>query len=288
MTLLVAVLLVGVISASRHRDGRTASPEASLPAGAADLPPAMRLVPADTSAEIRARAIARRDGFPMLRWDIDQFTEDQNGRMTYNGSAETETGIDVSEHQYDINWKKVAGDGIDFAMIRMGYRGSTAGGLYVDEYFEKNVAGALAAGLPVGVYFYSQAITPAEAEEEADFLLEHIKDYDITYPVVFDWEIVGGEEARTYSLSRADLVACTRAFCDKVAEAGYEPMIYFTQYLGYRKYILRNLSDYGFWYAQYEPQPHIAFHFDMWQYSETGTVAGVDGKVDLNILIKER
>ena len=110
-----------------------------------------------------------------------------------------------------------------------------------------------------------------------------IAGYDISYPVVFDWEIVGGSDARTYTVSRQALCAATRAFCGAVEDAGYEPMLYFTRYLGYRKYILRNLADYGFWYAEYEDRPRIAFDFDMWQYSETGQVDGIDGNVDLNL-----
>ena len=291
---LVAVLVIVILSvALPARRGESRAVPAEIPEGSvipartrSALPAAMLSVPVDASAELRLRTIARRDGFPILSWDIDAFETGADGRMLYRGNTQTLTGIDVSEHQGDINWSAVARDGIDFAMIRMGYRGSTAGGLYEDEQFRANVTGALKAGIPVGVYFYSQAVTVAEAEEEADYVLQAIKDFDITFPVVFDWEIVGDEEARTYSLSRSALCDCTRAFCDKIAQAGYKPMIYFTQYLGYRKYILRNLSDYGFWYAQYEPQPHIAFDFDMWQYSETGTVAGVEGGVDLNILRK--
>ena len=246
-------------------------------------PPATELPPPDLSEEITARNVQRRDGFPMLAWDVEKFTIGTDGRMSYSG-ARTLTGIDVSEHQGKIDWKKVAADGVDFVIIRLGYRGSTAGGLYLDEYYEANISGALAAGLGVGVYFYSQAVDPREAAEEAAFVLEHLAGYDVTFPVVFDWEVVGGSAARTYSVSRRTLVECARTFCEAVKAEGYDPMIYFTRYLGYRKYILRNLTDYGFWYAEYEPRPRIAFDFDMWQYSETGSVSGVDGSVDLNIL----
>ena len=249
----------------------------------APAPDAAFAVPPDTFSEIVSRSVQRRDGFPMLSWDVDKFTTDASGRMAYAGDAVTRTGIDVSEHQGKIDWGRVAASGVDFAMIRVGYRGSTAGGLYEDDYFKTNVAGARAAGLDVGVYFYSQAVTVQEAREEAQFVLEKIEGCGVSYPVVFDWEIVGGSDARTYSVSRQELCAFTRAFCDEVRRAGYDPMFYFTRYLGYRKYILRNLTDYGFWYAEYEPRPRVAFDFDMWQYSDTGSVAGVDGNVDLNI-----
>lgn len=249
------------------------------------LPDAMETVPAETGVELAVRNVQKRDGFPMLSWDTGLFSLNTAGRLQYSGSGvRTRTGIDVSEHQYDIDWAAVKADGIDFAMIRVGYRGSTAGGMYTDEYFERNMKGAAEAGVPVGVYFYSQATTPEEAREEAEYLLSAIRDYKITYPVVFDWEIVGGAEARTYNVSRRTLCECTRVFCDIVKDAGYDPMIYFTRYLAYRKYILRNLTDYGFWYAEYSAQPQFVFDFDMWQYSDTGTVAGIEGPVDLNIL----
>ena len=261
--------------------GTTSAPESS---GTPEpTPDATARVPADTSAQQAARQTLRRDGFPMLCWDPDQFSAGADGRMRYRGDTRTLTGIDVSEHQFDIDWSRVAADGVDFAMIRVGYRGSTAGGIYEDEYFERNIRGALAAGLKVGVYFFSQAIDEREAAEEARFVLEKIRPYEIAMPVVFDWEIVGGAQARTYSVSRRTLCDATRAFCDTVKAAGYEPMLYFTRYLGYRKYILRNLADYGFWYAEYEDRPRIAFHFDMWQYSETGKINGIEGDVDMNL-----
>ena len=250
---------------------------------AAQEPASVSVVPPDTYTGIAERSVIRRDGFPLLSWDVTKFAPDSRGRMTYSGEAVTRTGIDVSEHQGVINWSQVAASGVDFAMIRAGYRGSTAGGLYEDEYFKANISGARSAGLEVGVYFYSQAINVQEAREEAKYVLDLIEGCGVTYPVVFDWEIVGGADARTYSVSRQELCACTRAFCDQIRSAGYDPMIYFTRYLGYRKYMLRNLADYGFWYAEYEPRPRVAFDFDMWQYSDTGSVAGVDGNVDLNI-----
>ena len=295
LLLLFAVILIVAIARDPAPADEPESAEAAEAAVSAEAPPspdapsptpdATAQVPPDTSAERAARQMVRRDGFPMLRWEVDKFTAGSNGRMRYTGQAGTLTGVDVSEHQYDIDWKQVAADGIDFAMIRVGYRGSTAGGLYEDEYFERNIRGALAAGIKVGVYFFSQAIDAREAAEEAAFVLEKIKPYEVTFPVVFDWEIVGGSDARTYTVSRRSLVEATRAFCDAVKREGYDPMLYFTRYLGYRKYILRELADYGFWYAEYEERPRIAFHFDMWQYSEKGSVRGIEGDVDLNLYL---
>lgn len=296
------IVLISIASASRRRKAASPAPSASpaptaqaapaseapspapTPEAAPEEPDAASRVPAATASQMYVHNAERRDGFPMLSWDVSKFAKDARGRMTYSGGVKTLTGIDVSEFQNEIDWKKVAADGIDFAIIRVARRGSTAGGLKMDEYFETNINGALKAGLDVGVYFYSQAISVEEAREEARFLLEHIKGYNITYPVVFDWEIVGGSADRTYTVTRQTLCDCTRAFCEEVKAAGYQPMIYFTRYLGYRKYILRNLTDYGFWYAEYENTPRFAFDFDMWQYSDTGKVDGIDGEVDLDIL----
>ena len=264
----------------------TAAPDGTDAPAETTLPEELRETPLSPDREIAERTAARSDGFPMLVREPDGFSADGRGRMQYTGGTYL-TGIDVSEHQYDIDWKKVAADGIDFAMIRVGYRGSTAGGLYTDEYFTKNMEGALAAGLKVGVYFYSQAINADEAAEEAAFVLDAIRPYKVTFPVVFDWEIVGGSDARTYTVSRAVLCESAKTFCDTVESAGYDAMIYFTQYLGYRKYILRQLADYEFWYAEYEAQPRIVFDFDMWQYSSTGSVNGIDGDVDLNIYFRK-
>ena len=219
-------------------------------------------------------------------FDRSLFVTDERGRISYRGEGYTcLTGIDVSEHQYDIDWQKVAADGIDFAIIRTGYRGYTSGGLYEDKYFRQNMEGALNAGLQVGVYFFSQATSRREAHEEAAYVLEQIKDYSVTLPVVFDMEILA-EDYRTYNMSRRTLYGVTRAFCEDVKAAGYEPMIYMTQYLGYQKYTLRELSDYGFWFAEYYVDyPSFVYDIDMWQYSDTGSVAGVSGNVDMDVLL---
>ena len=219
-------------------------------------------------------------------FDRSLFVADERGRISYKGEGYTcLTGIDVSEHQYDIDWQKVAADGIDFAIIRTGYRGYTSGGLYEDKYFRQNMEGALNAGLQVGVYFFSQATSRREAHEEAAFVLEQIKDYHVTLPVVFDMEILG-TDYRTYNMSRRTLYGATRAFCEDVKAASYEPMIYMTQYLGYQKYTLRELSDYGFWFAEYYVDyPSFVYDIDIWQYSDTGSVAGVNGNVDMDVFL---
>jgi len=208
-----------------------------------------------------------------------------DGRMSYSGAGvRTETGVDVSSWQGKIDWEKVAADGIDFAMVRLGFRGYTTGKICLDDYFDANMAGAAKAGLSTGIYFYSQAITVDEALEEADYVISHLKGYDVACPVVFDWEIVGGSAARTYGQTQKTVTECAAAFCGRIREAGYTPMIYFNRYLGYMKYDLGWLTDCGLWYAGYESTPDFHYDFDIWQYSDTGTVDGITtGGVDLDL-----
>ncbi len=208
-----------------------------------------------------------------------------NGRVNYNGTAaRAMTGVDVSVYQEDIDWKQVKASGVDFAMIRVGFRGYGPSGIVSeDSRFRDNIAGALDAGLQVGVYFFSQAINVWEAQEEANFVLNAIKDYDVTFPVVFDWERITNASARTDGLPGGTITLCARTFCDTIAQAGYTPMVYFNLDLGYLGYNLDQLNDYGFWLAEYRTTPTFFYHFDLWQYTAKGTVPGIEGSVDLNL-----
>jgi len=211
----------------------------------------------------------------------------EDGRMTYTGpDAQTAAGIDVSYLQGNVDWQAVADDGIDFAMIRAGGRYYGSGVLFEDTMFRRNLKAAKKAGLDVGVYFFSQAISVEEAVEEARFVLELLEGQELTMPVVFDWEYISYDTARTDAVDRATLTAAADAFCRTVKEAGYDPMIYFNQYTAYLRYDLAGVAQYPFWLAQYDPAPTFYYDFAMWQYSETGTVDGIKGKVDLNLLLK--
>ena len=225
------------------------------------------------------------EGMPVNPYDRESFSLDERGRVTYEKDGRrAKTGVDVSFYQQDIDWQAVAADGIDFAIIRLGYRGYTQGGLMLDERFEENIQKALDAGLEVGVYFFSQAVTPQEAEEEAEYILSALEGYDLTYPIAFDWEpITGGQDARTEGLTGETLTQCAEAFCAKIAQAGFEPAVYFNQDLGYLHYDLRELTDYTLWLAEYDQKPDFYYYFDLWQYTHTGTVAGIPGNVDLNL-----
>lgn len=210
----------------------------------------------------------------------------ENGRFVYaeNGEVRSLTGIDVSEHQGPIDWTAVASDGIDFAFIRIGNRGATEGAIYLDERYIENMNGAAEAGIPVGVYFFSQAVTAEEAREEADFVLAMLGDTKLAYPVVYDHEPVSGIEGRADGLSQAQMTENALAFCTRISEAGFEPMIYGNK-RDIARFDLSQLEGIDVWFAEYgAPTPSGQFDFTLWQYANNGTVAGISTAVDLNIL----
>jgi len=242
-------------------------------------------VEAAPTVTYRDRELPVWESVPVNQYDPDCIRVDKQGWLRYeNAGAEGKIGIDVSAYQGDIDWKKVADSGVEFAMIRCGYRGYSKGVIVEDKSFNENIKGALNAGLEVGVYFFSQATNVWEAQEEADYVLEAISGYDVTYPVAFDWEfITGNSQARTNNMEPDDLTRCAGAFCDMVAQAGYTPVIYFNQDLGYLGYELDKLTDYSFWLAEYNDNPSFYYHFDLWQYTHRGSVPGIEGSVDLNL-----
>lgn len=188
-------------------------------------------------------------------------------------------GIDVSSWNRDIDWKKVKNSGVSFVIIRVGFRGSSSGSLVEDLYFEKNIKGATEAGLNVGVYFFSQAITKAEAVEEASMVLDKIKNYKITYPVFIDTEPSGG---RADSMSKAQRTEVCKAFCETIKKAGYDAGVYSSKNYFNNKLNVSELSSYKIWVAQYASACDYKGKYDMWQFSSTGNISGISGNVDLN------
>ena len=201
-------------------------------------------------------------------------------------------GVDVSEHQNEIDWNRVAGSGVDFAFIRIGWRGYSEGGLNADNYYQQNIEGALASGLEVGVYFFSQAISVQEAIEEAEFALKLLEPYQdkITLPVVYDWEkIYDDSSARTAGLPASVLSDCAVAFCETVKNAGYTPSIYFNRNSGYYGLDLTRMTDYLFWFALPEStHPSFYYKVDIWQYSFTETVPGINTPTDMNLYFRAK
>ncbi len=213
----------------------------------------------------------------------------RNGMQFYleEESITSVLGVDVSAYQGDIDWKTVKSAGIEFAMIRMGFRGYGSGELVEDEYFRQNMQGAIDAGIDVGVYFFSQAITAEEAVEEAEMVCAALEDYTITYPVVYDWEVITTDRARTDGISVDMLTDCTVAFCETVRSAGYTPMVYQNKRTSLLKLDLRALTDYDFWLAEYNDAPSFYYDYEMWQYTAEGSVPGIAGDVDLNICFRD-
>ena len=194
----------------------------------------------------------------------------------------SQLGIDISSHQEQINWEAVRSAGVEFVMLRLGYRGNDLGGIYEDEDFRANYAAARDAGLKIGAYFYSQAITVEEAQEEAAFALTILQDYPLDMPLVYDWE-VSGPGTRVDNMDRNTLTAATLAFCQAVEEAGLQPMIYFNPDQARTLLHMDQLIDYPLWLAMYSGEMTLEYPVDMWQYTNQGSVSGIDEYVDINL-----
>jgi GH25 family lysozyme M1 (1,4-beta-N-acetylmuramidase) len=229
------------------------------------------------------------DPLPANTYAAEDFVQ-AGGFLTYAGDGPGYIGVDVSSYQGQIDWAAVAEAGVEFAVIRAGYRGYTEGGLHEDVCFRQNMDGALSAGLEVGVYFFSQAVTEAEAEEEAQFLLELLDGYDLTYPVVFDWERQSADTSRTRDTDGQTQTACAAAFCRTIQAAGYLPMVYFSPSKGYDELDLEQLSAWPFWLAHYTEgwsATTFQYHFAVWQYAKDGQVDGIEGQVDLDLCLTD-
>lgn len=229
--------------------------------------------------------ITELDGVPVNELDNNNFSADSNLKYyNENGKAASSEGIDVSSYSGNIDWKKVKESGIDFAMIRVGGRGyGEKGEMYTDERALEYINGAKAEGIKVGAYFFSQAVSTEEAIEEADYVKTVLGDIKLDYPVAYDWEIIKDDDARTDSVSASQATECARAFCDRVKELGYTPILYSPSRELYFKYDLSRLADIDIWYCEYANVPTFYYEFSMWQYSATGTIDGIEGSVDLNI-----
>lgn len=208
-----------------------------------------------------------------------------NGYVEYveNGNVISHKGIDVSKHQGEIDWAKVAADGVEFAFIRVGNRGYGSGAIVEDPAFEANVVGAITNGIKVGVYFFSQAITEEEAVEEARFVLEKVAPYKLNCPIVLDVEKVSDSEARMNKISKEQRTANTLAFLKAIEAAGYKTMLYHNMEMATMKLDMTQLEGYEKWFAYYNKEMYYPYEYTVWQYSDKGKVNGINGDVDLNI-----
>lgn len=224
---------------------------------------------------------------PVTMADI-KVTADGEYQYIKDGAVTSHKGIDVSKYQETIDWKKVAADGIEYAFIRVGCRGyGSSGTLIKDDKFHQNVKGALAQDIQVGAYFFSQALTEKEAIEEAEMVIKELDGYDITYPVAIDIERVDGQKARQDALTKEERTEICIAFCERIKEAGYTPMVYgdletFSELLDVEK-----LADYDFWICETDGEMTFPYEFAVWQYSHTGSVSGIKGETSISISLKE-
>ena len=259
--LALAVLALLLLFRAAFRRGLAERPE---PSAAETAPVVTQTLPAST---LSAECFGWSGGFKTY----------QDGRWT------ARVGIDVSSHQGQIDWQAVAESGVDFAVIRAGYRGYGDGSAHQDEYFTYNIESALENGLDVGVYFFSQALNQEEARAEAHEVLSMLEGYDIRYPIYYDWEPITEDSARTDTISASELTACAQAFCQVIEEAGYRAGVYFNLTMAANYYHLFELGDYEFWLAEYQETPSFPFAFSMWQYTSQGAVSGIGTDVDLDL-----
>ena len=225
---------------------------------------------AEIDAEAEDSAEANTDG------------DDTEIRQTSGVSKTGVLGIDVSKWQKEIDWDKVKNEGVDFAIIRCGYRGSVTGSLVEDPYFEQNIKGARAAGIKVGVYFFTQAVNEVEAVEEASMVISLVRDYELQYPVFIDTEGAGGN-GRADSLNVEERTAVCEAFCTTVKNAGLEAGVYASRNWYNNKLTASTLESYAIWLAEYRSVPLYQGYYQMWQYTSKGKINGINGNVDLNV-----
>ena len=230
----------------------------------------------------------------MTEDDIDADQEDKEvkgAEEDADGSENTDLqfakggaklGIDVSKWDKTIDWDEVKDAGIEFAIIRCGYRGASSGALILDPMYEKNIRGAIEAEIPVGVYFFTQAVDEVEAVEEASAVISLIEEYDVDYPVFLDSESTGGT-GRADGLETDERTKIHKAFLETIAAAGYETGIYGSRNWLNDQVDMEELSSYKTWLAEYAEVPEYDGYYHMWQYTSKGTVDGIDTNVDLNL-----
>ncbi|KAF5067576.1 S-layer homology domain protein [anaerobic digester metagenome] len=235
------------------------------------------------------------EGVPVNTFGNGSFYWNDAGRLVYSGTDfTTRFGIDVSAYQNrsipskTIDWNAAKNDGVEFVFARIGFRGTGSGTLNSDAFYAQNIDGAMAAGLDTGVYFFSQAITVAEAVEEANYVLSLLGGRKLTAPIAYDWEM-HDSTYRVYGTSSAMATACAKAFCETIEAAGYQAMVYTSSYVAYNKFDLSVLSKYPVWYPEYKSAsstalyPQLYYRPNYWQFTSKGSVAGLSGNVDCNL-----
>lgn len=213
--------------------------------------------------------------------------EEKAGLKRYmeNGKKTSYVGVDISKHTGKVNFNGIKTAGVDYVMIRLGSRGYSTGQIVLDENFKENIEGAIEAELDIGVYFYSQAVSPEEAIQEANFVIQTLEPYraHVKYPIAFDMEFVSNDKSRIEGLSREDKTTVTATFLEGIKAAGYVPMIYGDKEWLIKEVDLAKLQSYDVWLSQEEDIPDYPYLYTMWQYDTDSVVNGIDGGADLNI-----
>jgi len=232
--------------------------------------------------EINYYPDAKMNSYKDEYWGYDDY-----GYKTYTEPGHSYmVGVDLSGYVTDVDWAAVKATGVDYVIIRLGYRGYGTGVLVLDDMFDSHIRGALGAGLKVSVYFFSQALNEEEAIEEANFCLGYISAYEISMPVYFDTEKIKNDTARTDDMTKDDYTKACVAFCETIKAAGYTPGVYANQVWFTSMLDLKQVEDYNIWFAKYREVPDYPYKFDCWQYSESGIIEGVDGAIDLNVWVE--
>ena len=252
--------------------------------------------PDDPSTDGRHTLVTTPDGkdewvliSPYLTKNTYDFTniEEKAGLKRYmeNGKKISYVGVDISKQTGTVNFAGLKAAGVDYVMIRLGGRGYSTGQISIDENFKENIEGAIAEGLDIGVYFYSQAINQEEAVQEVNFVVQNLDPYrgNVKYPIAFDMEFVANDEARIDGLSREDRTTIASSFLEGVKAAGYVPMLYGDKEWLIKEIDLAKLQAYDVWLAQETDIPDYPYQYAMWQYSSVGVVNGIKGDANLNI-----
>lgn len=276
---LTVVMALPYITAEPEVTEASESAEVTLPASDEDPEAALHQnAQAEPEPLPTIEAIIEPEANPYGRLD---FQYNKNNYL-YCLRQDSYPGVDVSAFQRDIDWQKVKDSGIRFAMLRLGYRGYESGKLVEDEYIQQNLEQTKAVDMPIGAYFFSQALTIKEVDEEIDFMLKVLGDYDLHMPIVLDWEIPTAD-ARTAKMDARTLTALQEYFCKVMTEKGFTPMVYFNWHQSNTLLYLNELEAYPFWLALYDDRMTYPYHVEMWQYTDSGRVPGIQGGVDLNI-----
>ncbi|MCQ2417257.1 MAG: glycoside hydrolase family 25 protein [Oscillospiraceae bacterium] len=219
---------------------------------------------------------------------LDNMREQVNHRMVSfddEGNINALTGIDISSHNTVTDWNAVKEDGIDFVMLRVGYRnyGTDADTMNPDTMFREYYREAKKVGLKVGAYFFSQAVSEEEAVAEAVYTAQLLEGCELDFPLAYDWEIIFQDTARTDNVPVDTLTDCVLAYCQNMESFGYSTMFYQNKRTTLFKLDLPRLKEIPMWLAEYGDGPTYIYDYDMWQYASDGTVAGISGKVDMNL-----